>query len=298
MKRADFIKSSLGFMGLATIAPSNFFKKSVAFQAENGAIELLRGKVAIFTKSGGTMGLLMDDSQTVVIDSQYPDNAKEAIQQLKDKGLTDKVLLCNTHHHGDHTGGNDLFKEIGARLLAHKAVPDLMKKQAESRNRPLAAQPTELFASSFKLQLGSQHLHAQHFGPAHTGGDAVYHFEEANIAHTGDLVFNGVYPFIDANGGGSIKSWIQVLKQIEAHFDQDTLFIFGHGTSVTGSLKDITAKKNYLSSLMDSAEKAVKGGVNKEDYSKDPSINFERTEMWKGAKAMNMERAWEEASKS
>ncbi len=93
-----------------------------ALQAEANLLSL-RGGVHVFTMSGGSMGAYLSEGHSVVIDSQYPDNAKEALKQLKEKGLAERLLLCNTHHHGDHTGGNDVIAEEGMTILAHTAVP-------------------------------------------------------------------------------------------------------------------------------------------------------------------------------
>lgn len=299
MNRKKFITNSLlGLAGLATL-PTYLYGKStraLALQAESKLLSL-RGGVHVFTMSGGSMGVYLSDGHSIIIDSQYPDNAKEALKQLKEKGLAEKMMLCNTHHHGDHTGGNDIFAEAGMSILAHKAVPELMKKQAEERNRPLAALPTTTFETSLNQEIGAEMLNAKHFGAGHTGGDAVFHFEEANIAHVGDLVFNDVYPFIDPNGGGSIAGWIEVLKGIEAYYDAETLFIFGHGKEITGSLKDVVRKRQYLEKLLEEARKAVAAGVAKENFENNENLVFEgRNEMWNGAKSMNLARAWEQAS--
>lgn len=299
MNRKSFIKNSL--LGVASLATMPTFLRSkstiskVLPQAE-ARLSLLRGSVHLFAMSGGSMGAYLAEDHSVIIDSQYPANAEQALLAFKEQGLATSLLLCNTHHHGDHTGGNTIFAQAGMKILAHKAVPTYMQKQSEERNRPLPEVPKETFDSSIEKKLGKELLQARHFGAGHTAGDAVYHFEQANVAHLGDLVFNDVYPFIDANGGGSLKGWISVLQGIEAYFDDDTLFIFGHGKEVTGTLKDVSRKRSYLEKLVGEAEKAVANGIDKETIKNDTTLVFERTEMWNGARSMNLERAWEQAS--
>lgn len=300
MKRKTFLQQSLLTIAGVSLLPNTIFGQRFSnrgFMQNKATLTLLRDSVHIFSMSGGSIGVYLKEDYGVVIDSQYPDNAKEALKQLSEIGLAENMMLCNTHHHGDHTGGNDIFAEAGLSILAHSAVPTLMKKQAEERNRPLAAVPTDIFENSITKELGRETLKADHFGAGHTGGDAIYHFQEANIAHLGDLVFNDVFPFIDANGGGSIKGWINVLQQIESHYDSDTLFIFGHGKEVTGSIEDVKRKRLYLEQLLNEATKSVKAGVPKEAFKANESIVFEnRNEMWNGARAMNLERAWEQAA--
>lgn len=291
MNRRRFLASTALALGGLGLVPAKLWS---TFSIQESPIRLLRDRVGLYSQSGGTLGVYMGQNDTLVIDSQYPDNARAALAALKAQEAIQLGYVCNTHHHGDHVGGNDVFNEIeGVAFIAHKEVPALMKAQAESRNRPLVHQPNQLFEQEMMLELGNERLHAKHFGPAHTGGDAVYHFENANIAHVGDLVFNGVYPFIDPNGGGSIRSWIEVLEAMEAYYDQDTLFIFGHGVEVTGGIAQIQQKRAYLNELLDSVSKAIGSGQDKESYL-GSALSFERKEMWEGAKRMNMERAWDE----
>lgn len=293
MNRRSFIKQSILGMSLIGLT-SKSLRALSAFQDEGGKLQVLRDQVGIYSQSGGTMGLYISKEGLMIIDTQYPDNLKSALTQLEKKGYEKTAVLCNTHHHGDHTGGNDLIGEMeGVRMIAHQAVPELMAAQAKARNRTLTKQPSELFEKELKIEMDGETVVARHFGIAHTGGDAVYHFENANIAHLGDLVFNGVYPYIDANGGGKIQHWVGVLEQIEKTYDSDTLFIFGHGTSVTGSLADIRTKRAYLQKLLSDTQMAIEVGKSKEEYL-NSQPEYGRKEMWNGAMKMNMERAWDE----
>ena len=76
--------------------------------------------------------------------------------------------------------------------------------------------------------MGDEHISAYYFGTGHTNGDAMIHFENANIVHTGDLVFNRRYPFVDNSAGASVKHWPVTLEQAQKKFDKNTLFVFGH----------------------------------------------------------------------
>ena len=111
----------------------------------------------------------------------------------------------------------------------------------------------------------------RYFGPAHTNGDSVTHFENANIVHMGDLMFNRRFPYIDKSSGASIKGWVKVLGKVRKQFDKDTLFIFGHsgnGYEVTGTLDDIKAMQSYFKNLLKFGKKALKAGKSQEDLLK------------------------------
>ena len=114
------------------------------------------------------------------------------------------TVLINTHHHGDHTGGNGVFRDAAKKIVAHANVPRYQKEAAAAPptnpNAPPPPPPTfpdTTFPDRWKAEIGDEVISAYHYGPAHTGGDAIVLFEKANVAHMGDLMFNRMQPFID-----------------------------------------------------------------------------------------------------
>ncbi len=71
----------------------------------------IRGDVGSFTGRGGTIGYLINSTGVAVVDSQYRDSAKLCLEGLNERSKNRPVdRLINTHHHGDHTDGNIVFK--------------------------------------------------------------------------------------------------------------------------------------------------------------------------------------------
>lgn len=274
MERRQFIQHSALALALVSIYKSNAFAGGIqqAYQ-----FKLLRNDIGVFTEQGGTIGWLNSSEGFAVIDSQFPNSAPHVIEELKKLGSKSFKYLLNTHHHGDHTGGNIAFKGLVEHVVAHENSLKNQKSTAEKTNG-LDKQllPDLTFGNSgWKTKLGGEKIKAHYFGAGHTNGDSVYHFENANIAHVGDLVFNRRYPFIDTANGANIGSWIKVLDQISNKFDNDTLFIFGHSRDpekITGNKADIAAFKNYLQSLLDFVGKEIKAGKTKEDILKTTEI--------------------------
>ena len=239
----------------------------------------LRRGVGYFTARGGTVGWLVSKSALAAVDTQYPDTAKLFLEGLPERGGRPFDLLFNTHHHGDHTAGNLAFKQTGAvaaetTIVAHKNVPDL-QRAAATENNSLDQQvfAATLFETDWKGKLGDETVRAYHFGPAHTGGDAVLHFEKANVVHVGDLVFNRLYPFIDRESGASITGWMSVMEKLHTQFagGGETIFIFGHGkptVGVTGSGKELLEMRDYLDGLLEFVRKEIAAGKSKEEILK------------------------------
>jgi len=222
----------------------------------------LRESVGYFTGQGGTIGYHISKDGVVVVDAQMPATATICLDGImeRDGGRTIDVLV-NTHHHGDHTGGNPVFKASVKKILAHENVPELQKAAAVRAKaaRPDAPQPeivlpTETFGNTWREQVGSDTLFLKYYGAAHTKGDAVVTFEKANIVHMGDLVFNRRHPVIDRPGGASIAGWIKVLDKTVKDHKKDTIFIFGHANpkfAVTGGFADLEYQRDYLSALLE-----------------------------------------------
>ncbi len=293
MNRLEFLKT-VGLLSAGFIAggrANNLFLQSTDYSFR----EISQG-LGVFNMKGGTIGWYYTKDMAVVIDSQFPDTAKVFLEQFKSKfGVTPSMLL-NTHHHRDHTSGNKFLKDFVTGIVAQKNCPILQEKQNKgTENEKSQVYADTTFETDWKKSLTVETLTGYFFGPAHTGGDAIYHFENAGVIHLGDLVFNGVYPFIDTKGGGKIKDWIQVLDKIIKNFDKSTTFIFGHAkdfNSTTGNIDAVVSMRDYLEVLLETAVKAVKNGTPKEKFSEiSPGEKYKRKEMWEGAFKMNLEAA-------
>ncbi|PWS26647.1 MBL fold metallo-hydrolase [Pedobacter yonginense] len=282
MERRNFIKNSALAMALLSMYKTDVFAQQQSLRAYN--FKALRNNVGIFTEQGGTIGWLNSSSGFAVIDSQFPTTAPHVIEELKK--LNDKPFkyLINTHHHGDHTAGNISFKGIAEKVVAHQNALVNQKRGAEKANN-LDKQllPDTTFGTGWKAPVGDEKISAYYYGSGHTNGDAVYHFENANIVHVGDLVFNRRFPYIDRENGAHIGNWITALDKITNQFDNDTLFIWGHSLDpekVTGNKADIKAYQNYLKSLMTFVGGEIKLGKSKEDILK--ATEIPGAPEWKG----------------
>ncbi len=270
MQRRSFLRNTGLTAGLLALTPKDML--AAFLQQPAYKIKMLRGDVGIFTERGGTIGFYQSADGYVVVDSQFPDPAKHLIDELKKQKEMPFKFLINTHHHGDHTGGNISFKDIAEHVVGHEnclANYKRVAEQAKSTDKQLFQDIT--FGKSWKQKIGKERIRAYYFGAAHTNGDAFIHFENANIVHTGDLLFNQLSPFIDRSAGANIQSWVQVMQKAQKTFDKDTLFVFGHAADpekITGSLSDLAAFEDYLKRLLDFVDSQIKAGKSKEEIIK------------------------------
>lgn len=272
MQRRKFIQNSA--LAAAVLA----FYKGDAFANPFRAYQFkeLRNEVGVFLEQGGTIAWLNSSSGYVAVDSQFPASAAHVIEELKKLGDKPFKYLLNTHHHGDHTGGNIAFKDLAEHVVAHENSLVNQKLAAEKANN-LAQQllPDLTFGKGWKAPVGKEKISAYYYGSGHTNGDVVYHFENANVIHVGDLVFNRRFPYIDQANGAHIGNWITALDKIYNQFDKDTIVVTGHSLDpekVVGDKENVKAFKNYLESLLAFVGAEIKAGKTKEDILKATTI--------------------------
>jgi cyclase len=281
MNRRSFIRSGAFTIGALTIAQH---KVLAALQIDPWKITMLRKGVGIFTEKGGTIGFLIGKEDIVVVDTQFPDQSKHLIEELKKQSSNPFKLLINTHHHGDHSGGNIAFKGIVPHVLAHansKANQERVAKEKKTEDQQLL--PDQTFSDTWCEKMGKEEICLHYFGAGHTNGDSLVQFKKANVVHMGDLVFNRRHPFIDRTSGASIKNWITVLDKAIQTFNKKTIYIFGHagtGYEVTGGKEDVMAFRNYLDKLLVFVGEQIKAGKTKEEILK--ATEIPGAPEWKG----------------
>ncbi|RZJ81400.1 MAG: MBL fold metallo-hydrolase [Flavobacterium sp.] len=273
MDRRKFIQNSAMAAALLSFYKSDAFAGSFnrAYQ-----FKALRNDVGVFMEQGGTIAWLNGSSGFVAVDSQFPASAAHVIEELKKLGDKPFKYLLNTHHHGDHTAGNIAFKGLVQNVVAHQnslVNQKLAAEKANSLDKQLL--PDTTFGKGWKAPVGKEKISAYYYGSGHTNGDVVYHFENANIVHVGDLVFNRRFPYIDKDNGAHIGNWITALDKIYNQFDKDTIVVTGHSLDpekVVGDKENVKAFKNYLESLLTFVKAEMKAGKTKEEILKATTI--------------------------
>lgn len=186
----------------------------------------LTDQVYMLVGAGGNIGVSVGDDGVLVIDSQFAPLTPKilaAIKQLSDKDIK---FLANTHHHGDHSGGNKNMAKLGAHILAHDNVYKRIKANSRQSDESL---PVISFNDKLSIYVNGEQVLVFHVSNAHTDGDAMLYFTESNVLHTGDTYFKERYPYIDLNSGGSVNGFINAVKAGLMVVDENTKIIPGHG---------------------------------------------------------------------
>ncbi|HKO55326.1 MAG TPA: MBL fold metallo-hydrolase [Thermoanaerobaculia bacterium] len=221
------------------------------------------GNVYMLTGAGGNIGVSVGDDGIVIVDDQFAPLAPKIREALK--GITDKPIkfILNTHYHGDHTGGNEVFGKEGT-IIAQTNVRKRLASGSKAAGRetppaPKVALPVITFDESLSVHVNGEEIRAIHFPHGHTDGDAVIYFTRSNVVHMGDDYFNGMFPFVDVDNGGSVKGLIANVEKVLATLPDGARVIPGHGP--LGDKASLEGYRDVLKGTWAIVADAVKAGL-------------------------------------
>ncbi|MCM8568069.1 MBL fold metallo-hydrolase [Gramella jeungdoensis] len=244
------------FLLLLTCYPlfafQNFDDVEIEIVPVNNNVYMLKG-------AGGNIGILTGEDGVFMIDDQFAPLSQKIIDKLKTISDQPVKFLVNTHHHGDHVGGNANFREEGALIFAHENVRKRLIKNEEISS----GLPVVTFDHTINLHINGNDIVVAHVHNAHTDGDALIYFPQSNVLHTGDTFFNGRFPYIDLESGGTVKGDIEAARTGLSLINQNTRIIPGHGNIATYSEYEQYMK--MLEEIRDNIAKAISEGKSEED---------------------------------
>jgi glyoxylase-like metal-dependent hydrolase (beta-lactamase superfamily II) len=244
-------------------------------------IDLGAGLYMLATNRAGNVGVSVGEDGVFMIDTQMADLAP-AIDRAQRAVSGDRAvdLVLNTHLHGDHVLGNAYFAEAGATIMAHESVREALMNPVTAQltgatPAPLSGAflPTVSVSHGDAATLNGEAARFHHAPSAHTGGDLFVVFDGADVIHAGDLLFSGMFPYIDLDNGGTVEGMIAGLRQVAEAAGPDTQIIPGHGPLSTKD--DVVASANMLE-----ATRAVIAGLVDEGLSYEEILQSEPLADW------------------
>ena len=181
---------------------------------------------------GGGVGLLVGDEYVVMIDDVMESTAPALVAKAEEIAGRPIDFVINTHAHGDHVGGNVYVSERGTIVVSHDKLRERMSTNDQLNTGP-GALPVITFSDRMTFHVNGEEAIAIHIPNAHTDGDAVIHFRNANVIAAGDLSFRGLFPFIDLDSGGTVAGYMAGMQQLIDMADGNTRFLTGHGPVAT-----------------------------------------------------------------
>lgn len=252
---------------------------------------------------GSNVGILRTADGAVVVDTMtFQMQGREVRERAEQLGGGAAQLIVNTHYHLDHTHGNPAFasglKVVSTdRTLGYLKLLDADYWQGEAAG----TLPNETFGGEHVVEIGGKTVRMIHPGRGHTDGDLVVLFVEDRVLHTGDLFFNGLYPNIDLEAGGSVQEWVATLDRVlELEFDH---VIPGHGPVTDRA--GLVAFQSFMRQLAQVGAEAARAGRSLEETQRgarlDADAGFEVMSIpfvMRLDRDFVVKRSWEEATGS
>jgi glyoxylase-like metal-dependent hydrolase (beta-lactamase superfamily II) len=223
--------------GLATTAPP-----TVSAQQDFSQVQIKTTKIAgtfyTLEGQGGTIGVLAGPDGVLMVDSQFAplgDKIVAAIKQISDGRIR---FLINTHVHGDHTGGNENIAKQGATIMARENLRARLAKPNPQANgqpgvpAPPMALPMVTYDAPVTFHMNGEDVQLIPVPAAHTDGDTMVYFPNANVIMTGDFYRSTGYPNIDRANGGTMNGMLAGFDAIAKTGRPDAKIVPGHGAIV------------------------------------------------------------------
>ena len=239
-------------------------------QAFARVVDLGQG-VSMLIGAGGNLGVSVGDDGVFLIDDQFATNAEVNLAKIEELTKGKPKYLINTHWHFDHAGGNEVFGKAGATIFASDKVRKRLTGEIPSQSRgapavPAAksALPVVTFVDGIDFHLNGQTIRAVRAPlPAHTDGDTLIYFVEADVLHTGDTYMKDRYPFVDTGSGGTQAGFIAAIEKALSIAGPNTKVIPGHGELATKA--DLQAALDMHKGARAAVEALVKSGKTLEE---------------------------------
>lgn len=224
-------------------------------------VEKVRDDLYVIVGDGGNVPVYITDEGLIISDDKFERDYEEILAKIKTFSGKQVKYVLNTHHHGDHSGGNAKMYAT-AEIIAHRNARDNMV------NQKLPGVPRITFTDETSVTLGGKEVRAKHFGRSHTNGDSVIFYAAARTIHTGDMFLSSpdATPFIDYSSGASAIEWTRTIDRVlQSGWDYDVV-VPGHGPIVKKA--DLAAFRNRFRTIRDRVGAMVQDGRSMDDISK------------------------------
>ncbi len=256
--RTKIIVAALAVLTLgAGVAPAQNDFSKVEIKATKVA-----GNVYMLEGSGGNIGVSVGRDGILIVDDQFAPLADKIRAALKTLGDGKLRFVLNTHWHGDHTGGNPVFGPE-ATIVAQSNVRKRLENGSMLFGQTIPpasreALPVITFDESLSIHFNDEEIKAIHAPHGHTDGDTILYFTKANVVHMGDQFFNGRFPFVDLESGGSVEGYARNVGAVIERVPADVKIIPGHGP--LASLDDLKGFHRMLVSTIEIVRKGMREG--------------------------------------
>jgi len=212
---------------------------------------------------GGTIGVLVGPDGVFMVDSQFAPLSEKiaaAIRQISDRPIK---FMVNTHVHGDHTGGDENFAKMGVTIVARDELRARLAAPANGPKPAAAALPIVTYKGGMTFHMNGEDVQLIAVPVAHTDGDTMVRFPNADVIMTGDFYRSLGYPNIDRANGGTLNGMLAGLQAVVDAAKPTTRIVPGHGAVVDKNA--VAAHREMIMAIRDKVAALVKQGKTQQD---------------------------------
>jgi cyclase len=216
--------------------------------------------------AGGLVGVLAGPDGVFMVDAQYAQVSEKLLAAIKKISPAPIRFMANTHIHPDHTAGNPFFGKMGVVIFAREELREQMVRPPRGGNgnagpaRDPAGYPVVTYGmgAPVKFHMNGEVIDLIPVRAAHTSGDTMIRFENANAIMIGDFYRNYGYPFIDRANGGTLNGMLEGCDQLMKIAGPDTVLIPGHGTWIKRT--DLVPYAEMIKGVRDKVKELIAQG--------------------------------------
>ncbi len=254
--RRHFLKTLVGGAAGLTL-PALMPGRALAHARREPALTVtpLSDRLSVLSGAGGNVVALTGSDGVLLVDSGSQERSRDLLEAVgRLPGGRSIHTVFNTHWHWDHTGGNELMRKAGAKIIAHENTRLWLGTQVwvEWQNRtygprPRTAWPTDTFYTSGKMSFAGEPIEYGYLEQAHTDGDIYVYFRGQNVLVPGCVLSVGSYPIIDYCTDGWLGGMAAATRRLAAMIDDKTRIVPGVGPVQTKA--DLLAEQAMLADL-------------------------------------------------
>ena len=248
---------NLVMAGLAALLLQGSIFAAAALAAEI-TVKVAEGVYSFRPGDGYISMFVVTSGGVVAIEPVHTSHAKGLLKAIRSVTQQPVRYLLHTHNHWDHSGGGQVFRDAGAKILAHKEAYDWMKANP---HRDMAL-PDEGWNGKRKdITLGGTTIEMHYIGMSHGLGMTVFRVAPQKVIYIADVVTPDRVAFAmvpDFN----IKEWVRALSEIEKMDFNKAIFSHSGNKAPFGSKADVIKNREFIQDLQGAIVAEFKKGTN------------------------------------
>jgi len=225
-------------------------------------VEIKTTKVAgnfyVLEGQGGAIGVLAGPDGVLMVDSQFAPLTEKIVAAIKQVSDGRIRYLINTHQHPDHTGGNEKLAKMGVTIIARDELRSGLVRAGAATPPSTATLPLLTYRGALTFHMNGEDVQLIPAPVAHTDGDTMVYFPNANVIMTGDYYRSVGYPNIDRANGGSLKGLLAAFDLTIERASPATKIVPGHGPMVDETA--VMAHRDMVMAIRDRVAALIKQG--------------------------------------